>query len=138
MKKRTYMVPSEVGYDYQKPPAYCRAFVGQAADDIQVGRRSTGEYAERLEKWAPWNMFVQIRDENRFVYRRRGDRDEGAVARAAVVEDEVSASVKKHESECVDGGNSLSLLEAVESEILKRNQARSSAYVTSLKDLSRS
>ena len=82
---------------------------------------------------------MQIRDENRFVYRRRGDRDEGAVAKGAVVEDEVmSASVKEPESECVGGGDAPGLLEAVESEILKRNQARISAYVTSLKDLSRS
>ena len=57
----------EVCYDYRNPPPYFEGLVERATDDSQVGKRCTADYAECLEKWAPWNRFIGI---NQFVYRR--------------------------------------------------------------------
>eukprot|EP00617_Octactis_speculum_P003186 CAMPEP_0185780080 /NCGR_PEP_ID=MMETSP1174-20130828/97936_1 /TAXON_ID=35687 /ORGANISM="Dictyocha speculum, Strain CCMP1381" /LENGTH=90 /DNA_ID=CAMNT_0028469483 /DNA_START=390 /DNA_END=658 /DNA_ORIENTATION=- len=55
---------------HRNPPPSFEGVVERATDDSQVGKRCTADYAECLEKWAPWNRFIGIRDENQFVYRR--------------------------------------------------------------------
>ena len=38
VKKRTVVIPSEVGYQAEHPPRFCQAFVGKAQDDSDVGK----------------------------------------------------------------------------------------------------
>ena len=73
VKKRTVVIPSEVGYQPDNPPRFCQAFVGKAQDDSRLGNPCRAKYDDRLSEWTPWEMHLQVRDENQFVYRRRGE-----------------------------------------------------------------
>ena len=46
VKKRTFVVPSEVGYQSDNPPMFCQAFVGKAQDDssLRYGERNCFSY----------------------------------------------------------------------------------------------
>ena len=126
VKKRTVVVPSEVGYQPENPPRFCQAFVGKAQDDSRMGNRCRAKYEDRLSEWTPWQEHLQIRDQNQFVYRRRG------VCAENKHSDEGSA--KKDIS--LGSGAEKAILEAVDDELMKRRYARKSAYSTSVKDLS--
>ena len=47
--------------------------MGKAQDDSRLGNPCRAKYDDRLSEWTPWEMHLQVRDENQFVYRRRGE-----------------------------------------------------------------
>ena len=72
-------------------------------------------------------MHLQVRDQNRFVYRRRGE----------CTEDKHSDKGSSKEEDTSPGsGEEKSILEAVDDELMKRRYARKSAYSTSVKGMS--
>ena len=73
VKKKIFVVPSDVGYQSGNPPLFCQAFVERAQDDSGVGHPYRANYDDRLSEWTLWETHLQARDENKFVYRRRGE-----------------------------------------------------------------
>ena len=127
VKKQTVVIPSEVGYQPENPPRFCQAFVGKAQDDSRMGNPCKARYEDRLSEWTPWQEHLQVRDQNQFVYRRRGE----------YTEDKPSEKGTGKEEDASPGsGEKKSVLEAVDDELMKRRYARKSAYSTSVKDMS--
>ena len=52
---------------------FCQAFVGKVQDDSRLGNPCRAKYDDRLSEWTPWEVHLQVRDQNQFVYRRRGE-----------------------------------------------------------------
>ena len=92
-----------------------------------MGNSCRAKYEDRLSAWTPWEVHLQVRDQNRFVYRRRGE----------CTEDKHSDKGSSKEEDTSPGsGEEKSILEAVDDELMKRKYARKSAYSTSVKDMS--
>ena len=127
VKKRTVVIPSEVGYQPENPPNFCQAFVGKAQDDSRMSKPCKARYEDRLSEWTPWQVHLQVRDQNQFVYRRRGEHTDGKHSDNGTCREE-DTSLGSVEGE--------SVLEAVDDELMKRKYARKSAYSTSVKDMS--
>ena len=72
-------------------------------------------------------MHLQVRDQNRFVYRRRGE----------IMDDKDSEKGSSKEEDTPPGsGEEMSMLDAVDEELMKRRYARKSAYSTTVRDMS--
>ena len=127
VKKRTVVIPSEVGYQPENPPKFCQAFVGKAQDDSRMGNPCKARYEDRLSEWTPWQVHLQVRDQNQFVYRRRGE---------CTKNQHSDNGTGKEEDTSPGSGEEKSVLEAVDDELMKRRYARKSAYSTSVKDMS--
>ena len=127
VKKRNVVIPSEVGYQPDNPPRFCQALVGKAQDDSRVGTTCKARYEDRLSEWTPWQGNLQVRDQNQFVYRRRGE---------CTKDEHSDKGTGNEEDTSLGSGEEKSILEAVDDELMKRTYARKSAYSTSVKSMS--